>query len=190
MKVGRRIQPVLNWGSTGCSFNDVADYLLYNNPEIHDYLFAGAKGVNSIDADGFQQVSYLTKEDLKYRWIQGRNRPGEQWRPLMHPQSNRDICELLEAPEQLWRISITEREILWAHWEKAVLDLKCDELQSCMEEFAEASHQLQVQYKEADKRCLEVAHVIGVTTTGLAMNAELLRGLPAKVLICEEAAGM
>ena len=57
-----------------------------------------------------------------------------------------------------------------------------------MEDFTDQTHLLQSQYKESDKRCLEQAHVIGVTTTGLATNSELLRSLSSKVLVCEEAA--
>ncbi|KAL4911007.1 AAA domain-containing protein [Aspergillus multicolor] len=40
---------------------------------------------------------------------------------------------------------------------------------------------------EMDLRCLKNADVIGVTTTGLARNLEMLRRLPSKVLLCEEA---
>ncbi|KAL2850542.1 hypothetical protein BJX68DRAFT_275792 [Aspergillus pseudodeflectus] len=40
---------------------------------------------------------------------------------------------------------------------------------------------------EMDLRCLKDADVIGVTSTGLARNLEMLRRLPSKVLVCEEA---
>ncbi|KAI9376161.1 hypothetical protein BJX61DRAFT_531109 [Aspergillus egyptiacus] len=40
---------------------------------------------------------------------------------------------------------------------------------------------------EMDLRCLRSADVIGLTTTGLARNIEMLRKLPSKVLLCEEA---
>ncbi|KAJ5709968.1 hypothetical protein N7493_009560 [Penicillium malachiteum] len=40
---------------------------------------------------------------------------------------------------------------------------------------------------ELDLRCLRDADVIGITTTGLARNLNMLRRLKSKVLICEEA---
>jgi superfamily I DNA and/or RNA helicase len=41
--------------------------------------------------------------------------------------------------------------------------------------------------QEKDLRCLRGANVIGITTSGLARNIDLLRLLPSKVLLCEEA---
>ncbi|KAL9009809.1 MAG: hypothetical protein Q9173_005193 [Seirophora scorigena] len=40
---------------------------------------------------------------------------------------------------------------------------------------------------ELNLRCLQQAHVIGVTTTGLAKNLDILRRLRSKVMLCEEA---
>ncbi|KAH6668504.1 AAA domain-containing protein [Halenospora varia] len=42
-------------------------------------------------------------------------------------------------------------------------------------------------HRELDIRCLRQAHIIGVTTSGLARNIEVLRRVQAKVMLCEEA---
>lgn len=42
-------------------------------------------------------------------------------------------------------------------------------------------------HQELDLRCLLRAHVIGVTTTGLARNLDVLRRVRAKVVMIEEA---
>ena len=47
--------------------------------------------------------------------------------------------------------------------------------------------QLSALRSEYNKRILETADVIGLTTTGLARNASLLHFVNSKTLICEEA---
>ena len=42
-------------------------------------------------------------------------------------------------------------------------------------------------HQELDLRCLLRAHIIGVTTTGLARNLDILRQVRAKVVVFEEA---
>ncbi|KAH7369722.1 hypothetical protein BKA65DRAFT_361496, partial [Rhexocercosporidium sp. MPI-PUGE-AT-0058] len=42
-------------------------------------------------------------------------------------------------------------------------------------------------HMELDLRCLREAYIIGVTTSGLARNIELLQRVGAKVMLCEEA---
>lgn len=47
--------------------------------------------------------------------------------------------------------------------------------------------ELRAQQQDVDRRCLDQADVIGVTTTGLAKQVKLLSKVNAKVIICEEA---
>jgi superfamily I DNA and/or RNA helicase len=53
--------------------------------------------------------------------------------------------------------------------------------------FDETKKRLNDVTTELDLRVLQQASIIGVTTSGLARNLDLLRGVDAKVLICEEA---
>ncbi|KAB8302222.1 hypothetical protein EYC80_005667 [Monilinia laxa] len=48
-------------------------------------------------------------------------------------------------------------------------------------------HTIQNVYSDIDRRVLQTADIIGVTTTGLATNISTLRHVNAKVIICEEA---
>jgi len=184
------IQPVLHWCSGGCTFNDIVEYLQFNEASIHDHLFAGAKGVNSVDGEGFQTAGRTSRRDLFNLWIQGKCRPRDMHNPPVLLRSDRSVTDLLAVPQQLWQMSVVERRKLRDHWEDAVITAKLMEVEEGMAGFSVVSRELQRQYKEGNQRCLEEADVIGATTTGVAMNAELLKGLPARVLICEEAAGM
>jgi hypothetical protein len=184
------IQPVLHWCSSGCTVDDIVEYLQLKEMAVHDRLFAGAKGDNSVDEEGFQTAGRTSKQDLFNLWIRGKCRPKDTHNPPVLLQSDRSVTDLLAVPRQLWRMSVTERRKLRDHWKDTIITAKLVELEEGMAGFNIVSRDLQRQYKEGNQRCLEEADVIGVTTTGVAMNAELLKGLPAKVLICEEAAGM
>ncbi|KAL9012461.1 MAG: hypothetical protein Q9173_002777 [Seirophora scorigena] len=76
--------------------------------------------------------------------------------------SNRPVSELLNV--DLKEMSGVERSVLHRHWG-----------------FPQKCHQ------ELDLRCLLRAHIIGVTTTGLARNLDILRRVSAKVVVLEEA---
>ena len=184
------IQPTLHWCSGGCTPNDIVEYLQLNEVLIHDHLFAGAKGVNTVDGEGFQTAGRTSRRKLFNLWVQGKRQPRNMHNPPVLLRSNRSVTDLLAVPQQLWQMSVVERRKLRDHWEDTIITAKLTKLEKKVAGFDNVSRELQRQYKEGDQRCLEEADVIGVTTTGVAMNAELLKGLPARVLICEEAAGM
>ncbi|RYP18824.1 hypothetical protein DL765_003704 [Monosporascus sp. GIB2] len=92
---------------------------------------------------------------------------------------------LLEA--DLWAMTNAERTLLHNYWLR--------DMQSTLAESIIKEHQLYAERKElrdrvlreVDLRCLSEADVVGVTTTGLARNMDLLRKLRCKVMLCEEA---
>ncbi|KAF8542899.1 hypothetical protein BDD12DRAFT_823277 [Trichophaea hybrida] len=177
---------LLSQCSRPCEFSDIAEYLeTYHKPQ-HDLLFAGAKEVKTVDEEGFELVSRTTKHDLFKLWKDGRSPPGRYFPPRRI--TNRNLAQLQEQCYDYWQTSHRERQTLLSHWEESINDTRRQELVTHMEEWTKQNHLLQMQNRESDKRCLEQAHVIGATTTGLATNAELLRSLSAKVLVCEEAA--
>ena len=81
----------------------------------------------------------------------------------------------------------SERETLHRHWMKEIADDICDKLQRALETHSTLRNSLKNCRQEQDLRCLEDAHVIGMTTSGLARNINVLRRLPSKVMVCEEA---
>ncbi|KAI9862170.1 MAG: hypothetical protein M1813_004946 [Trichoglossum hirsutum] len=87
----------------------------------------------------------------------------------------------------VWTLAKGERSRLYKYWHCSAFAELRKLLRDLMQSHRERKQQLTSLFHESDKRFLEQAHVVGVTTTGLANNSDLLRGLTAKVLICEEA---
>ncbi|KAF8433609.1 hypothetical protein BGX38DRAFT_1136480 [Terfezia claveryi] len=79
------------------------------------------------------------------------------------------------------------RVSLKAYWESNITGELLANLQQATAAWKIAQEDLKKMYQERDRRCLHNAQVIGVTTTGLAGQASLLRKLVAKVMVCEEA---
>lgn len=161
----------------------VKDHLATVHPQYHSDLY-GAD-----DGEGWTMVANTAK--LLENWVQGRGvRDGRNVARGM----GRSVDQLLRVDENtgttpsIWAMSIPERDRLKAHWEQEIRDSIEQRLRDTVREHSGINDALKQQYREFDKRCLEQAHVIGCTTTGLATNSNLLRSLPSKVLICEEAA--
>ena len=84
-------------------------------------------------------------------------------------------------------MSKPEKRILHEKW---VGDIKHDLsiwLGEAVAKYRSVKETLSNCYREVDLRCLKNAHVIGITTTGLAKNIKLSSRTESKVLLCEEA---
>jgi hypothetical protein len=183
--IEEEMNDLLARNSGPCTDVEIANYVEEHFPELHDNLFADAKDLSGgVDSDGFITVRTKTRSDIFRMWMRGAGRRGNLV-PL--PRTERSLQDLLVAYD-MWRTSMKERQRLKAYWGDLVNEDRGREMREHLSKFTTAEQTLRAQYQEADKRCLEQAHVIGVTTTGLATNSELLRSLPAKVLVCEEAA--
>ena len=84
-------------------------------------------------------------------------------------------------------LTSVERVRLKAHWENNITLELLGNLERATAAWKTAQEDLRKTYQERDRRCLHSAQVIGVTTTGLAGQASLLRKLVARVMVCEEA---
>ena len=146
-------------------------YLADEKPEWHHALFGGIEK----DEDGFQSVSRNKKVSLK-QWL-GSGHEGQD--------AERDISEL----ESLWASDLPRRErlALYDHWLMNATSDKLNPSRSLFEEFTKSKRANESLRAGLDLRCLQSANIIGVTTTGLARNIELLRRVRSKVLLCEEA---
>lgn len=80
-----------------------------------------------------------------------------------------------------------ERVDLYQYWLSDVKEVIQTNIVTALESYAATKADHDHTRDELDLRCLQQANVIGVTTTGLARNLDLLRRLQAKVLLCEEA---
>lgn len=165
---------------------DIAYYLQHWDPRVYEDIF----GSGPIDADGFQEVrERLAPAQALIRWTSGRSRPGRVGGAIP-AERNLNLETLLPYIKRngVWGLTRSERCRLETHWRETIATQRAQGLKDNLEQFDNIERTLQKQYKETDKRVLESAGVIGVTTTGLAANSELLRSLPSKVLLIEEAA--
>jgi hypothetical protein len=97
----------------------------------------------------------------------------------------RPIQVLEQAP--LSSMSHEERKLLYCHWLRSIRDLIIEEIIDLHEDYQKRTEHRDRLRREVDLRCLNEANIVGVTTTGLARNLNMLRKLRCKVMVCEEA---
>jgi hypothetical protein len=119
-------------------------------------------------------------------WIKANDIP-KKARRSASKRGNRPLTELLRPDINLWTLSKNERRILFDYWAATIREELMDKLAVYSDTQRKAATQLSALRSEYDKRILETADVIGLTTTGLARNASLLQVVNSKTLICEEA---
>ncbi|KAI2873818.1 hypothetical protein CBS11852_10733 [Aspergillus niger] len=98
----------------------------------------------------------------------------------------RSIDRLLQ--EDVWTLKASERTRLLSYWQEAALAEISQQVLTLLEAHSAEKERYTSAFNLSDVQRLNNCQVVGVTTTQLANNAELLRNLNAKVLICEEAA--
>ena len=125
-------------------------------------------------------------KDLFSCWLRAIDIP-KKARRAASKHNNRPLAELLSPDIHLWKLSKHERRMLFDHWVAAIREESMDKLAVYCDEQQRSVAQLNSLRSEFDKRILEGADVIGLTTTGLAKNASLLHFVNSKTLICEEA---
>ncbi|KAF7893598.1 uncharacterized protein EAF02_001136 [Botrytis sinoallii] len=84
-------------------------------------------------------------------------------------------------------MSESERSVLHKNWIEQRSAQLTNDLIHAIDSYHGSKSALDKCHSELDLRCLREAHVIGVTTSGLARNIELLQRVRAKVMLCEEA---
>jgi len=148
-------------------------HLRLRHPEIH-------RQFSRTDDEGFTRVTKLKPFDL---WISGK---GENLRKYDRPAW--DIEEILNiANRNIYTVALSDRRRLVDHWTLDIQQSITHKISDAMNTDATLRRQLTNVYDEVDRRVLETAEVIGVTTTGLAKRISVLRHVDAKVVVCEEA---
>ncbi|KAK1980981.1 hypothetical protein LZ30DRAFT_593677 [Colletotrichum cereale] len=145
-------------------------FLAESHPTQHDQLF----GPEPENEEGWKTVRRSQKKAVA-KWLSGG----------FMTKNPRPLPELYHLG--LLDLSRQERIVLYEDWLQGALRTELEKLST--------SHEAYEQHKEhnnkvrtaIDLRCLQQATIIGVTTTGLAMNLDLLRRVQTKVLLCEEA---
>ncbi|ERF70407.1 hypothetical protein EPUS_05226 [Endocarpon pusillum Z07020] len=151
-------------------WSNVKDYLEAHHEDHFSRLFG-----RGVDEHGFQEIRGK-KWNVLHSWLKGAPKRITSARP---------ISELVKV--DLMEMSGIERSALHKYWiQRSTMELN-QRLLHVLESYRHLRSSLQKYHQEIDLRCLLGAHVIGVTTTGLARQLEVLHRLRAKVVVVEEA---
>ncbi|MCJ1396116.1 hypothetical protein MMC18_009005 [Xylographa bjoerkii] len=168
---GKEVASLLQDLKRSTTTNFISRYLEGSYPHYASELF------QTTDEDGFTTVQNERRDPIEH-WLFG-------GMSLRRGFQNRTLGELYSR--QLSTMKHEERIALHKSWITDIRESLTAELNDAIDEFVKSRDDLNRCRRDRDLRCLEQAHLIGLTTSGLARNADLLRGLAPKVLICEEA---
>ncbi|KAL9633009.1 MAG: hypothetical protein Q9164_004954 [Protoblastenia rupestris] len=151
-------------------WSNVKDYLeTYQNSHFEQLFGRG------VDEHGFLEVKGK-KFNVLNSWLKGAPK---------RITSTRTVSELLRA--NLKDMSGLERSALHKYWVQQSTKELNRRFLHVLDSYRHIRDSLKKCHQELDLRCLLRAHVIGVTTTGLARNLDVLRRVRAKVVMIEEA---
>jgi hypothetical protein len=153
---------------TSQSQQAIEQHLLTHHARHHATLFGR-------DDDGFQTVSRHANQIVD-QWRCGGRTDGPPPRP----------AEDLEHAG-LWTMSRKERTSIHNQWLREIRDNIINKMVRDHQAFTSLKNQQDKVRRDVDLRCLIQADIIGVTTTGLAKNLDLLQKVRCKVMLCEEA---
>ncbi|XHG08721.1 hypothetical protein AWENTII_011814 [Aspergillus wentii] len=164
---------------------------------VEEFNSTGLKG----DISRSRLLPYLWKNHLHhYRQLFGTDEDGYKTVQSNDPHKtikawlgngnarNEDIRSIDELKDiNLFSMSRAERQALHQHWVDEINRFVQDKLIRLVSSHSTAKSEFDNIRDEVDLRCLNQAHVIGLTTTGLARNLKMLQRLQSKVVVCEEA---
>ncbi len=102
---------------------------------------------------------------------------------------NLDVAALARrAAQNIFALTHLQRWALAESWLARVTQETTETMFEVLEEANRARERIHGVHDDVNRRTLLKAHVVGVTTTGLARNIKTLRNLGSKIVICEEAA--
>ncbi|KAF2832889.1 hypothetical protein CC86DRAFT_414596 [Ophiobolus disseminans] len=108
--------------------------------------------------------------------------------PVQYSQPTKSIAKIVcEATLNVNSLSHQERCSLITHWVEEASKAKIIELSEIGTDARDTQIMLDNVRAEPSRRVLRGAHVIGLTTSGLAGRISLLKHVGCKILICEEA---
>ncbi len=151
-------------------WSNVKDYLEGHDNGHFEQLFG-----RGVDEHGFREVRGKNFNIL-HSWIHGAPK---------RIASTRPVPELLGV--KLQDMSGSERLALHRYWVQQNTIELIRRFLHVLDSYRHIKDSLKKCHQELDLRCLLCAHIIGVTTTGLARNLDILRRVRAKVVVFEEA---
>ncbi|KAF4457780.1 hypothetical protein F53441_353 [Fusarium austroafricanum] len=153
----------------GPTWSGLQRYLSRKHTKIHNQL-------KSFDEDGFEMV---TKDPLK-TWLRARPK-----QITIEPSACRAIIR--RAERDVNSLSYEERWFIAEYWLEQQYQDQLGLLFESLEDAEEQRETVQRTHDAVDQRALARADVIGITTTSLAKQFNMLRSLKIKCVMCEEA---
>ncbi|CAG5157044.1 uncharacterized protein ALTATR162_LOCUS4837 [Alternaria atra] len=169
-KEARKLFAGLHGLSKRTQWNNLKSHIHEEYPKIYNQF-------RRVDDQGFQTAGRHPFDV----WIAG----SEAHRPALSPDALRQVIQ--KAIANVFSLSIHERRALLGHWVAEAQGNKVSELFEVVNSAAKTQRQLNNIHDELNRRILEGADVIGVTTSGLAKRISVLQQVKCKVIICEEA---
>ncbi|EPE04305.1 hypothetical protein F503_01309 [Ophiostoma piceae UAMH 11346] len=178
------------------SFSSIAAFLHDHHRSYSMQLFGSGSGFgDGVDDQGYTMVQQ-SKDKIFLAWMRGGRTDTENGNtppPATAKQETmteiRKRLQLLEdaAGLDILALNADERNVLYQKWQYESFTMAADAICREYEKFVSTKKSYDYARRETDLRCLQRAEIVGVTTTGLARNNNLLKNLRAKVLLCEEA---
>ncbi|KAL8876961.1 MAG: hypothetical protein Q9198_004932 [Flavoplaca austrocitrina] len=167
----KEIRTLLKQFENPDSWQSIQTFLESEHPRHYRELFS------RFDEDGFERVqsqpgkaimTWLSKGGAQDSGVNPRSITVLQQHPssALTQQERRSLYDSWVTESRRWLRRLLVREILAYNEHRA--------------------HRDRIR-QEVKLRCLQDAHIIGVTTSGLARNLELIEHIKSKVMVCEEA---
>ncbi|KAF4497117.1 NFX1-type zinc finger-containing 1 [Fusarium agapanthi] len=153
----------------GPSWDGLKRYLSRNHPRIYSQF-------QKYDEEGFEIV---TKDILK-SWLGKRPK-----QITVEPSTWRNI--IARAGTNIGLLSSEEKWFIVEYWLEQQHQEQIGRLFESLDDAEEKRKTIQRTHDAVDQRTLERADIIGITTTSLAKQIEMLRSLKIKCVMCEEA---
>ncbi|RAH66593.1 putative NF-X1 finger and helicase domain protein [Aspergillus aculeatinus CBS 121060] len=138
--------------------------------------------------DHYNQLFGSDEDGFKYQESKNSQKVFNHWRfsggkaDANHVRKVEDLISV-----KLTQMSHFDREALYRHWQMEIWSEMEEKLINICESHNTTKHEPDNIRNEVDLRCLAQADIVGVTTSGLARNLEMLRRMKSKVVLCEEA---
>ena len=152
-------------------------YLRENHPTIH-------RQFNQVDEDGFEMVGRHPFEIWRTDDAMAATL-GSQAHPPLSLAETRDL--VARATTSVYSLSNRERLLLLDTWVQKIQSQASDAIYEDVRSADSTQKHIHDIHEEVNRRILQDADVIGITTTGLAQRIALLQRIRSKVVICEEA---
>jgi hypothetical protein len=158
------------------SWHSARAHLRWNYSKIYQqFLFS--------EKDGSEKTARVAPFHL---WLSGNEETSVELNGPCNPPTLNNILSV--AVKNVHSLALPDRAALANHWASEITDDAISHISSSIRQIDESQAIIDLVHGEVSRRLLETVDVIGVTTTGLAKNASVLRSINAKVVICEEAA--